>query len=116
MKRKNSLICKQCGSVWESPLEHCLKCNWDLRILNRSRTLEKDIAHNHQTVEEAMNLLRETIQQGKKEKYGQVRLIVGGGLIGMEAEKILSFLKHSKSIKSFARENYNSGALIVVMK
>ena len=113
MKRKNRLTCKQCGSVWDAPLDNCLKCGWNLRLLNKSRTLEKDIAHNRQTLEEATNQLHAVVQQAKREKYGFIRLIVGGGQIGIESEKILSYLKYAKSIKSFSRENFNKGAFLI---
>jgi|TARA_B100001093_G_scaffold103000_1_gene95175 predicted nucleic acid-binding Zn-ribbon protein len=112
---KKTVHCEQCGSIWEHGLEDCAKCGWDLRLLNRSKTWTYDIAHQQETVAEAVDKMYATLDYGIHKKYGKVKLIVGSGKIRVEIEKILSHLKFSKKIKFYTCQNKNPGAYIVVL-
>ena len=101
--------CQQCGMDFEPESETCPKCDFGIHDQNRLLTLTRDIAHDHQTVDQATSQFYATLNTARKESYGYARLIVGGGKIKEEIGDLLETEKWRGSIKRFELEQPNTG-------
>ncbi len=75
-----------------------------------------DIAHNFETVSEAMAKLERNVQASRQGIAQYLRLVVGSGLIRDSAMVRLMDLQHRQSILSYTMEGKNSGAIVVTLK
>ena len=102
--------CQQCGMDFEPECEACPKCDFGVYDQNKTLTYTRDIAHDHQTVDRAITEFYAVLNSARKEQYGYVRLIVGGGKIKEEIGALLETEKWRESIQRFELEQPNSGA------
>ena len=91
----------------------CPKCDFGRYQQNSDQCISVDIAHNQQTVAQATQAFYEALAQAKRENYGELRLIVGGGLINKRVGQLLEAERHKKQINQFDHEAFNKGAYLV---
>jgi len=92
---------------------NCPKCDYGRYDQNQNQRLTKDIAHNMQTVHQATQECYDALAKAKREKYGELRLVVGGGLINQEIGRVLEAEKWKNQLKSFEYEKFNNGAYLI---
>lgn len=82
--------CLDCGMLHQLPApsiidrkQHvaCEKCDASLMEQGDGSTLTVDIAHQRETVNEALDKLDQALEQAWSDNTSQLRLIVGGGAI-----------------------------------
>lgn len=84
----------------------CTKCDSPLWSLSDGSTLTVDIAHQRETVAEAQVKFRRVLDQAWQESHaGQLRLIVGGGLIRDAVLAELFYLRQQGAVLGFEDEN-----------
>ena len=106
-----------CHSFFEpSPACRCPKCDDDLLSQSDGTTLTCDIAHQRETVDQAMAKLDDVFEEAWRGYYQAVRFIVGGALIRDSVLGQLSFLQQQGTIQRFQEEGYNRGAILVVLR
>ncbi len=105
--------CQQCGMSYPEEQQCCPKCDYGRHEQNRLCTLEVDIAHDLQTVDQAVDQFHGALAQARRELYRELRLIVGGGLINREVGRLLETELQKKSIRSYGYERHNRGAYLV---
>lgn len=101
---------------FEPEYENCPKCDFGIYDQNKLLTLTRDIAHNRQTVDQAITEFYATLNSARKESYGCIRLIVGGGKIKEEIGELLETEKWRGGIQRFELENPNTGVYVVKLK
>lgn len=94
-------------------LASCPKCDYGIFEQNRGKTFSRDIAHNHQTIEQATREFYSALDRARSESYGQLRLIVGGGLIKEEVGQLLETEKWRGNIQRYELEHPNTGAYLI---
>jgi len=105
--------CHQCGMDFEPECGTCPKCDFGVYDQNKALTYTRDIAHDRQTVDQAITQFYATLNAARKENYGSVRLIVGGGKIKEEIGALLETEKWSGGIQRFELEQPNTGAYFI---
>ena len=98
---------------FDSALSHCPKCDYGITEQNRRDTYTRDVAHNRQTVAEASAELYSVLDTAKREQFGYVRLVVGGGRIKEEIGHLLETEQWRGTIRSFELDHPNTGAYLV---
>jgi predicted RNA-binding Zn-ribbon protein involved in translation (DUF1610 family) len=93
--------------------QYCPKCDSDLFSQTDGSCLTKDIAHQHETVSQAMDKMHELLNQAYAGCFEKLRLVVGNGLIKDEVLGQLYFLKEKGHILSYVEADKNYGAIIV---
>lgn len=88
----------------------CPKCGSDLFAQSDGSCLTADIAHDGETVAEAMTKLDALLKEAMAGHYRYLRLIVGGGLIRDEVEGYLRYLQAEGRVLGFDGEGRNRGA------
>lgn len=102
--------CPECGMVIDITLTTCPKCDFNLRLINRDKTIMVDIAHHHETVEQAIEKLNDFITKAKDENYGHLKIIVGNGLIREEIKRLLPYYQEIGKISGYTTDGFNRGA------
>ena len=113
--------CLNCGMLHyvhiipdERPVEqHCSKCDAPLFAQTDGSTFTADIAHQHETISEALRKFELTLAQGWQGYARQVRLIVGGGAIREAVLAELYFQKSKDRIIDYIEEGGNRGAVLI---
>ncbi|ALO45626.1 hypothetical protein [Pseudohongiella spirulinae] len=104
------------GSILDRCHEQfCSKCDASLWELSDGSTVTVDIAHNKETVAEALakcNLALEDAWQGSY--ASELRIIVGGGLIRDAVLAELYFRHQSGVVRGYREEN--RGAILVTIR
>ena len=103
---------------FRDPVERivCPKCDDALFLQSDGSTLTRDIAHQGETLDRAVEKLDVTLQSAWAGYARAVRLIVGGGRI---RDEILGQLRHYQDrgyIRDFATDSRNPGAITVVLR
>lgn len=91
----------------------CPKCDFGIYEQNRKLTYTRDIAHSRQTVEQATHQFYVAMEIARQQEYGNLRLIVGGGLIKAEVGQLLETEKWRGNIQRFELERPNTGAYLI---
>lgn len=101
----------------ELPLQQaCLKCDSDLYAQHDGSCLTRDIAHQHETIERALQKLEATIIAAWEGQYRTMRLIVGGGVIRSAVLGQLQHYQQQGLLRSCAEESPNRGAILVQIR
>ena len=116
MDREKKILCQFCGMSLFNTSETCPKCDSVIENQFQPTTLTIDVAHNKETVEQALVKLHRVVKKNKVMKYRQIRVIVGSKIIRSEVIKELEILKREKTIFDFKTDGKNSGALLVRME
>lgn len=107
------LDCARCGMSYETNLRDCPKCDFGRHEQNQRATFTQDIAHNRQTLQVAENEFYDALESAKRQGYGHLRLIVGGGKIKVETQKLLDAAIWQGRILGYETEHKNNGAFLV---
>ncbi|MCJ8330256.1 MAG: Smr/MutS family protein [Lentisphaeria bacterium] len=101
--------CYECGFVASKNASHCAKCDSPLREFPEDTILVVDIAHNGETVKEALDKLKKEID--KSPASSELLIIHGQGEIANSVLSHLEFLKSTRVIHNFTPEN--AGAVLI---
>ncbi|MEX0740396.1 MAG: hypothetical protein WD071_13720 [Pseudohongiella sp.] len=98
------------GEITDRHLEPlCVKCDNPLWSQGDDSTLTADIAHQRETVQEALMKFEVALNRCWQQSYAsQLRLIVGGGLIRDAVLGELFFLRSKGTVLDFSEENRGS--------
>ncbi|MDX1490634.1 MAG: Smr/MutS family protein [Pseudohongiellaceae bacterium] len=112
----NRYECLNCRMEVLVSTENCPKCDSHIASQSTGEILEVDIAHNRETIAQALAKLDESIQQAQKMRAQALRVIVGRGLIREEVMGQLQWLKRDASVHDFDYDRGNLGAIIVTLR
>lgn len=96
-----------------SEMQQCPKCDYGRFDQNLTKRLSVDVAHNLQTIDQATQQFYQALAQAKREKYHELRVVVGGNLINAEIGRVLEAERWKNQIHSFTNEPGNKGAYLV---
>ena len=82
MKQQTCLVC---GMNIMVTMDHCPKCDNDLRFQHDGSTFTIDIAHQGESVSEALKKMQGEIDLARQDVVMRIRLVVGSGMIRDEA-------------------------------
>lgn len=90
----------------------CIKCDSPMFSLSDGSTVTVDIAHHHETVVKALEKFEHALNRVWKQSHaGNLRLIVGGGLIRDAVLAELFYKKSRGTVLDYSEEN--RGALLI---
>jgi hypothetical protein len=89
----------------------CIKCDSNLMEQSDGSSMTVDIAHQHETVRQAMAKVETELSRAWESYVGQLRLIVGGGLIREAVLAELHFKLSQGIVLSVSEEN--RGAVLI---
>ena len=115
MDKRKKILCQFCGMSLFNTSKTCPKCDSDIEDQYHSTTLTVDVAHNKETVKQAIEKLYQVIETNQIMKHRQIRIIVGSKMIREEVIIELEALKRGKAIFDFGLDGKNSGALLIRM-
>jgi len=113
---KNRIDCMQCGMVLSRDMVRCPKCDDQLDAQSDGRILTVDIAHNRETVREAMIKLNQTLDEIDRTRAAGARFIVGTGKIREAVSAELGTYLFRKDILSYEFEGNNEGVILVMLR
>ena len=116
MDKKKKILCQFCGMSLFSASKTCPKCDSDIESQYHSTTLTVDVAHNKETVKQAIDKVYQVIEKNQIMKHRQIRIIVGSKKIREEVMNELEALKRGKAIFDFGMDGKNSGAFLIRME
>ena len=116
MDKRKKILCQFCGMSLFNTSKTCPKCDSDIEDHYHSSTLTVDVAHNKETVKQAIDKLYQVIERNQIMKHRQIRIIVGSKLIKEEVMNELEALKRRKAIFDFGIDGKNSGAFLIRME
>lgn len=108
--------CLDCGMLIAAGVLACPKCDAPLSEQTDGSVLHRDIAHQHETVAQAMSKLEQALQDCRQSHACGVRLAVGRGVIREEVMRHLSWLAMSGEILDFDHDEGNTGAIMVTLR
>jgi hypothetical protein len=94
----------------------CLKCDDDLLSQSDGSIITRDIAHHHETLEQALDKMDDVLQQAWAGYARGIRLIVGGGRIREAVLSQCRYYHDQDYIESYAVEGANQGAILVYLR
>ena len=115
MDRDKKVLCQFCGMSLFNSSKTCPKCDSAIENQFQPSTLTVDVAHNKETVKQALIKLHRVLKKNEVMKHRQIRVIVGSKIIRTEVIKELKTLKRQKAIFGFKTDGENSGALVIRM-
>lgn len=98
------------------PVLACRKCDENLYQQHDGSCLTRDIAHNRETIEKAVQKLDALLLEGWEAHCEKLRLIVGGGLIRERVLGQLHYYQQQQRLLSFKEESPNRGAIVVILR
>ena len=116
MDKRKKVLCQFCGMSLFNTSKTCPKCDSDIEGQYHPTTLTVDVAHNKETVKQAIEKLYQVIEKNQIMKHRQIRIIVGSKMIKEEVMNELEALKRGKAISDFGLDGKNSGALLIRME
>lgn len=125
MPARTTRKCLQCGLEAESGTTEfrdrqagltCLKCDDDLLLQSDGSVITRDIAHQHETLHQAVVKMDDMLQQAWEGYARGVRLIVGGGRIREEILSQCQYYLDQGYITSYTVERPNTGAILVYLR
>ncbi len=108
--------CLACGMRVTAGVATCPKCDDLLDEQTDGSVLHRDIAHQHETVAQAMSKLAQALRDCRRCHACGVRLAVGRGVIREEVMRQLSWLITTGEILDFDHDEGNTGAIMVIMR
>lgn len=108
--------CLNCGMSVSGDMHNCPKCDNALLLQHDGSTVTVDIAHQGETVREALTKMHREIESARKGVAMCIRLVVGSGLIREEVLLVLRDLEFRGDIKGFETEPRNAGSVVVRLK
>jgi hypothetical protein len=108
--------CLACGMEVGGDLKYCPKCDANLALQTDGSTIHLDIAHQHETIPQALDKLTRVLDEARGGNTQAIRLVVGRGLIREEINQQLQWLKHAGEILNFAYDNGNTGAILIQVR
>ncbi len=112
----NSRECLECGFLATAAMRDCPKCDSVLSEQTDGSVWTTDVAHNRETVRQALNKVEKTLNQHLREHTQSVRFVVGSGLIRDAVRQRLGQLKAAGKIKRFEFEGRNEGAIVAHLR
>lgn len=112
-KNQNYHQCQHCGMHFPTREKQCPKCDFGIFDHNETRTFSVDIAHNLQTIDQATQQFYDALTKAKREKYRELRVVVGGNLINREIASVLAAERWKQQIHSYDYETGNRGAFLI---
>ena len=116
MDKRKKILCQFCGMSLFNTTKKCPKCDSDIEDQYHSTPLPVDVAHNKETVKQAIEKLYQVIEKNQIMKHRQIRIIVGSKMIKEEVMNELEALKRGKAIFDFGLDGKNSGAVLIRME
>lgn len=113
---KNRFECMQCGMTLHQGRVNCPKCDDLLDAQTDGSIMTVDIAHDRETVRDAVTKLNQILDEVDKARGAGARLIVGTGRIREAVSAELATYLHRKDILSFDYEGQNEGAILVMLR
>lgn len=108
--------CLACGMEVGGDLNTCPKCDANLALQTDGSTIHVDIAHQQETIRQALDKLNRVLDEARSGNTQAIRLVVGRGLIREEVRQQLGWLKHTGEILEFDYDSGNTGAILVQMR
>jgi hypothetical protein len=112
----NRVDCMQCGMLLPQDVVHCPKCDDLLDAQSDGSIMTVDIAHDRETVRDAMSKLSQTLIEVDRARGAGARFIVGTGRIREAVSAELATHLYRKDILSFEFEGSNEGAILVLLR
>ena len=113
MDNRKKVLCQFCGMSLFNTSKTCPKCDSEIEDQYNSNTLTVDVAHNKETVKQAIDKLYQVIERNQIMKHRQIRIIVGSKMIKEEVMNELEALKRAKAILDFGMDAKNSAAILI---
>lgn len=95
---------------------HCPKCDADLSAQTDGSMLHVDIAHQRETIPEALRKLQRALEEARDGHAQALRVVVGRGLIRDEVQSQLGWLKHSAEVLDYDHDRDNTGAIVIQLR
>ena len=108
--------CLNCGMHVGGHDTTCPKCDNDLTSQHNGSTVTIDIAHQGETVREAMRKLDAAIDRESQGYAQYLRVVVGTGLIREEVTGTLYARARSGRVADVEPEPGNRGAILIKLK
>lgn len=116
MSQDRTIDCLECGMTVTFGIVHCPKCDNRLDLQHDGSTVTVDIAHNHETVREAMQKLQRNMKETRESNAQNLRIVVGSGRIREEVLGLLYDLRSRETIVDFSQDDKNPGAVTIKLK
>lgn len=116
MSQERTIDCLECGMIVSFGMVHCPKCDNRLDLQHDGSTVTVDIAHQRETVREALLKLKRHMNETRDTNAQNLRVIVGSGRIREEILGLLYDLKTREVIVDFLQEAPNFGAVVIKLK
>jgi len=100
----------------DQPGSTCVKCDSALFRQSDGSTLTVDIAHQHETVAQAIQKMDQALNAAWQGYEQGVRLVVGGGAIREAVLGELTFQHRAGRILRFSQESLHRGAVVVTLR
>jgi hypothetical protein len=94
----------------------CHKCDQNVYQQHDGSCLTRDIAHNHETIKQALQKLDTILLECWQAYCQSLRLIVGGGVIREHILGQLHYYQQQHRLISFKEESPNRGAIVVRLR
>jgi hypothetical protein len=94
----------------------CPKCEQNLYLQHDGSCLTRDIAHQRETIVQALAKLDRLLLDGWQSHCRSVRIIVGGGLIRDQVLGQLHYYQGQGVIRAYHEDSPNRGAIIAVLR
>lgn len=117
--------CQLCGMRLRVPVseygEHhpeaiCIKCDSPLFFQSDGSVLTADIAHQRETVAQALEKMDQVLNAAWLGYEQSVRLVIGGGAIREAVLGALTYQRRAGRIVGFRLESSNRGAVVVDLR
>ncbi|HHX81843.1 MAG TPA: Smr/MutS family protein [Pseudomonadaceae bacterium] len=95
------------------PSRICLKCDSDLYSQSDASVLTRDIAHQQESVKQALAKLENCLIAAWEGHARSLRLVVGGGLIRQDVLGQLEYLQNLGVVLEYSEDRPNRGAILV---
>ena len=94
----------------------CLKCDDELLEQSDGSIITRDIAHQQETVQQALVKMDDVLQQAWEGYARGIRLVVGGGRIREEVLSQCQYYLDQDYIESYSVDHSNYGAILVFLR
>lgn len=95
------------------PVLPCPKCDENVYLQTDGSCLTRDIAHNRETIERALDKLDECLVAAWSAYAAEVRVIVGGSRIREQILGQLHYYKDQGRVIEYSEDSPNYGAILV---
>jgi len=95
------------------PALSCPKCDENVYLQTDGSCLTRDIAHNRETIERALDKLDECLVAAWSAYAAEVRVIVGGGRIREQILGQLQYYRDQGRVIDYSEDSPNYGAILI---